>query len=168
MKYHADAGGGERLVEVAPDEVTLDGIREPCHVEVLSPGERILVRFRDRTARGYARRSQKGWELNLGGRVFEVRVDDERAHRIRELAAVAAPVAGGSTLRAPMPGLIVRIAVAVGQNVRAGESLVVMEAMKMENELRADSAGIVTCVHVAEGATVDRDDPLIAVEPEST
>jgi len=168
MKYHADAGSGERLVELSPGEVALDGLREACELEGLPVAGRFLLRFRDRTVHGYGQRSSRGWEIGLDGRIFEVRVDDERAHRIRELAAVTTPVAAGSKVRAPMPGLIVRITVEEGQSVGVGESLVVMEAMKMENELRAESAGLVSVVHVRQGVTVDRDDLLITIEQEVT
>jgi pyruvate carboxylase subunit B len=168
MKYHADSGGGERLVELSSGAVTLDGVREACELEDLPMAGRFLLRFRDRTVHGYALRSAGAWEIGLDGRVFEVRVDDERAHRIRELAAVSAPVASGSEVRAPMPGLIVRITVDEGQSVDVGESLVVMEAMKMENELRAESAGVVSAVHVQQGVTVDRDDLLITIRQEDT
>ncbi|MFQ5529389.1 MAG: acetyl-CoA carboxylase biotin carboxyl carrier protein subunit [Gemmatimonadota bacterium] len=167
MKYHADAGFGERLVDVSPGRVALDGQTEACHVEILPSGERFLVRFRDRTAKGFARRCETGWEIAVAGRMFEVRVDDERAHHIRELAAFSAPAASGSEVRAPMPGLIVRITIEEGQTVDVGEGLVVMEAMKMENELRAESTGVVSAVHVLEGTTVDRDDLLITIEQES-
>ena len=168
MKYHANSGGGERLVELSPGEVTLDGVSEPCELESLATGGRFLLRFRGRMVHGYGLRSSRGWEIGLDGRVFEVRVEDERAHHIRELAAVSTPMALGSEIRAPMPGLIVRVTVEEGQSVDVGESLVVMEAMKMENELRAESAGVVSEIHVRQGATVDRDDLLITIGPENT
>lgn len=167
MKYHVDAGGGERSVEVREDGIVLDGQSESCEVNRL-PGDRFLVRFRGRTATGFARRTQGRWELSVDGRVFEIRVDDERAHHIRELATVSAPLEARSEVRAPMPGLIVRVDVVNGQAVEAGESLVVMEAMKMENELRAQASGIVAGVHVEPGMTVNRDDALVTIERETT
>jgi pyruvate carboxylase subunit B len=63
-----------------------------------------------------------------------------------------------------MPGLVVRIEVAAGQRVDAGAGLVVVEAMKMENELRAPRAGVVAAVHVTAGQTVDKGAPLVTVE----
>ncbi len=167
MKYHVESAGREHLVEVLQGEIVLDGDSEPLEVDMSPVGGSILVRFRHRTVTGFARRSSGGWQISIDGRVFDVRVDDERAHRIRQLAAVAAPSESGSEVRAPMPGLIVRIAVEEGQTVDAGESLVVMEAMKMENELRAESAGVVTGVLVQPGSTVDREDLLITIERES-
>src|SRR2546422_4321868 len=72
--------------------------------------------------------------------------------------------------RAPMPGLVVRVEVADGQRVDAGAGLVVVEAMKMENELRAPRAGMVQTVHVAVGQAVEKGMPLVTLgspEPQS-
>jgi pyruvate carboxylase subunit B len=63
-----------------------------------------------------------------------------------------------------MPGLVVRVEVAVGQQVEAGAGLVVVEAMKMENELRAPRAGVVAAVLVTVGQAVDKGAPLVTVE----
>src|SRR2546421_744162 len=71
--------------------------------------------------------------------------------------------AGPAVVRAPMPGLVVRVEVADGQRVEAGAGLVVVEAMKMENELRAPRAGVVQTVHVAVGQAVEKGMPLVTV-----
>jgi biotin carboxyl carrier protein len=63
-----------------------------------------------------------------------------------------------------MPGLIVRVEVQEGQEVEKGDSLIVMEAMKMENELRADAAGLVLSVEVVPGQAVERDAVLLKLE----
>ncbi|PYO60818.1 MAG: hypothetical protein DMD49_05640 [Gemmatimonadetes bacterium] len=63
-----------------------------------------------------------------------------------------------------MPGLVVRVAVTEGQRVEAGAELVVVEAMKMENQLRAPRAGVVAKVHVAVGEAVEKGAPLVTVE----
>ncbi len=168
MKYHVNAGTGERLVEIQPGTVVLDGESVSCEVEVLPQGERILVRFGNGTATGFARRSDGTWHICLNGRVFDVTVDDERAHHIKQLVTVSAPAQSVTEIRAPMPGLIVRVEVQEGQSVEPGQGLVVIEAMKMENELRAESAGIVTAVFVEPGVIVNRDDSVVTIEQEST
>ena len=78
-------------------------------------------------------------------------------------ASVAKP-AGPAPLRAPMPGLIVQLRVKVGDTIAAGDGLVVMEAMKMENELRAQAAGTVRAVHVSVGAAVEKGALLVELE----
>lgn len=168
MKYHVSAGREERLVEVRQGMVVLDGKPESCEVDMLPQAERFRVRFRDRTAKGFATRSDGGWQISMDGRVFDISVDDERSHHIKQLVTVSAPAQAVTEVRAPMPGLIVRVEVEEGQSVEVGQGLIVIEAMKMENEIRAESAGIVVTVHVEPGVIVNRDDAVITIEQEST
>ena len=78
-------------------------------------------------------------------------------------AAPGRPVpAAGNSLAALMPGVVVRIAVGEGQEVAAGEVLLVLEAMKMENEIRSDRSGTISKVHVAVGQQVQTGEPLVS------
>ena len=92
---------------------------------------------------------------------------NERARAIRELTGHDGQ-SGTSDLRAPMPGLVVKVLVEDGQEVQAGDGLVIVEAMKMENELRAEGDGVVASVRVQPGDTVDRDELLIEFRPETS
>lgn len=83
---------------------------------------------------------------------------------IRELSGAAAGPTGPAPLIAPMPGMIVRVTVQVGDRVEVGQGLVVMEAMKMENELRATAAGTVTSVLATLGTAVDKGAILVVLE----
>lgn len=74
----------------------------------------------------------------------------------------AAPVSGDA-LKAPMPGNIVKILVSRGKTVKKGEALLILEAMKMENEIMAERDGAVAAVHVSEGAQVNAGDPLVTI-----
>lgn len=77
------------------------------------------------------------------------------------LAAAGGAGAAGGQLSSPMPGKIVKLLVKEGDSVAEGQPLVIMEAMKMQNELKSTSAGTVTKVHVQEGATVETGAPLV-------
>ena len=79
------------------------------------------------------------------------------------MTVAAAGASGPAPLLAPMPGLVVRLLVAVGDAVEAGQPLAVMEAMKMENELRAPAAGTVTALPVAPGAAVEKGAVVVAL-----
>jgi biotin carboxyl carrier protein len=101
-----------------------------------------------------ARRGQ--YALWVDGHRYEVEALDERTRAIRDLSNAGGHPSGPAPLVAPMPGMIVRVNVQVGDTVQAGTPVVVMEAMKMENELRAQSAGVVSAVRVQAGAAVEK------------
>ena len=103
------------------------------------------------------------WALGIAGERVEVAAVDERTHEIQALTGRGRPAAAEGTVRAPMPGLVVRIDVAAGQRVEAGAGLVVVEAMKMENELRASRAAVVQTVHVTVGQPVEKGAPLVTL-----
>jgi biotin carboxyl carrier protein len=124
-------------------------------VRVGTQVERVVAQKRDGKGR---------YTLWIDGYRFEVEALDERTRAIRALSAAAAGPTGPAPIKAPMPGLIVRINVKPGDTVEAGQGVVVMEAMKMENELRATSAGIVKSVEVAPGAVVEKGALLVALE----
>ena len=102
--------------------------------------------------------------LRIDGRRHVVEALDERARAIRDLSGGAQAAPGPRVLRAPMPGLVVRVEVVVGDQVDAGQSVVVMEAMKMENELRSPTAGLVTSVRAVAGAAVEKGAILVEFE----
>lgn len=94
------------------------------------------------------------YSVLVGGTQYSVKVQDERARRLAQADRGVRAPAGELAIKSPIPGLIVRVPVAPGQAVAEGEPLVILEAMKMENELRAPRAGIVHEVRVAAGAQV--------------
>ena len=104
------------------------------------------------------------YTLWVDGYRFETEALDERTRAIRDLSAASAGPVGPAPIVAPMPGLIVRVSVNVGDKVEAGQWIVVMEAMKMENELRATAAGVVKSIEVAAGTAVEKGTLLVALE----
>jgi len=111
------------------------------------------------------KRQGKGrYTLWVDGYRFESEALDERTRAIRDLSAASAAPAGPAPILAPMPGMIVRVSVKAGDRVEAGQGVVVMEAMKMENELRATAAGVVKSVEVSPGTAVEKGALLVALE----
>jgi biotin carboxyl carrier protein len=102
--------------------------------------------------------------VTTGGRRLDVRVQDEKALLLDRFGLAEASDAGDLAVRAPMPGLVLNVLVEPGQQVTAGEGLVVLEAMKMENELRAAVDGVVKAVHIARGEAVGKNTLLIELE----
>jgi biotin carboxyl carrier protein len=109
-----------------------------------------------------ARNDGKGrWNLHLRGQRFEAEVLDSRTRSIREMTGAGAGPTGPVPVKAPMPGLMVKVEVEVGDIVEAGQGVAIVEAMKMENELKAQGPGKVHAIHVAEGDTVEKDQVLV-------
>jgi biotin carboxyl carrier protein len=88
---------------------------------------------------------------------------DERTRTIREMVG-GTELESAKSISAPMPGLVLKIQVEEGQKVQAGQGVVVVEAMKMENELKASADGVVTKIEVSEGDTVDKGAVLVVIE----
>ena len=164
MKFFVTVHGEERIFELRDGVLYGEDGELPAELSSLPGTDRRHLRLEDRSVGLFARRMESGWLIELEGRAFSVRVEDERARHIRGLSTSTAPADGRTEVRAPMPGLIVKVEVEIGQEVEQGAGLVVMEAMKMENELRAEAAGTVTAVQVEPGSTVDRNDLLVVIE----
>jgi biotin carboxyl carrier protein len=172
MKYFVQINGEEHEVVLDADGVHLDGEDVAARVAPIDGTPVRMVTLGDTVHRVVVRpaaasggTSSRGrYTLWLDGYRFDVDALDERTRAIRELSGKGGAASGPAPLTAPMPGLIVRVNVAVGDQVQAGQGLVVMEAMKMENELRAQAAGIVKTVLVAPGAVVEKGALLIELE----
>lgn len=131
---------------------------EGTPVRMLTIGDR---RYRVVVERGSARGD---YTLAIDGFHLHLTVLDERTRTIRAMAGAAASPKGPAPLKAPMPGMIVRVNVEVGDAVHAGQGLVVMEAMKMENELRTASSGVVRTILARPGTAVERGALLLELE----
>jgi len=102
--------------------------------------------------------------LVLGAETWQAVVMDEREALARAAEGGGGARQGGGTLRSVMPGIVREVRVAVGDAVERGRPLLILEAMKMENEIRADADGTVGAVHVTPGTAVAKGDPLITLE----
>jgi pyruvate carboxylase subunit B len=168
MKYIVSVGGERTAIELDGGSVLLDGRSVPVSLADVEGTPVRLVRVGDRVYRVIVReRAGRGsYTLWLDGFNYEIEALDERTRTIRDLTAAQAGPVGPAPLVAPMPGLIVRVSVEPGDSVTAGQGLVVMEAMKMENELRAAGAGKVKAVHAVAGEAVNKGSLLVELEAE--
>jgi acetyl/propionyl-CoA carboxylase alpha subunit len=166
VKYIVEIGGERHEVDLDGPEATLDGTATSASVSEVEGSPVRLVTIGGVQHRVVVRREgPKGrYVLWLDGWRFEVEALDERARTIRDLSAAAAVAAGPAPVVAPMPGLIVRVHVQVGDEVAAGQPVVVMEAMKMENELRAPAAGRVRAIAAQPGKAVEKGAVLVELE----
>jgi pyruvate carboxylase subunit B len=163
MRYYVTVAGRTVEVDLSGDQPQLDGRSvdaELRHVtgtpvqHILADGRSVPLVLRAGAGRGE-------WDVHVDGRRFAVEVVDERTRSINEMTGGSQAVRGPRPVRAPMPGLIVRVEVAEGDTVGAGQGIVIVEAMKMENELKADGGGVVSRIHVVAGQTVDKGTVLV-------
>ena len=165
MKYYVAVNGENHEVTLDETGVHFDGESVSAAVETIDGTPVRMVTIGDEVHRVVVRAGARGvYTLWLDGYRFEVEALDERARAIRELAGKSAGPSGPAPLVAPMPGLIVRVTAQPGDQVQAGQGLVVMEAMKMENELRAPAAGRVKSVHATPGTAVVKGAILVELE----
>lgn len=170
MKFVVRVDGEERVVHVARDNGIYRvqiGERE-LEVDCRTFGDAGALSFLiDRKSylieSAPVQPDQGRYFARVMGRHYDVDVLDELLLAVRD-AELIHEHEGSYTVRAPMPGLVVQVKVAVGDHVAPGDAVVVMEAMKMRNELTSEIAGTVTEVVAAAGAKVDSQAPLVAIE----
>ncbi len=168
MKYIVSVNGRRTTIELGTGDVELDGRTIPVSLADVEGTPVRLVHVGDLVHRVIVRqRAGRGcYTLWLDGFTYEIEALDERTRTIRDLTAAQSGPAGPAPLVAPMPGLIVRVSVEPGDIVAPGQGLVVMEAMKMENELRAAGSGRVRAVHAKPGEAVNKGALLVELEAE--
>lgn len=169
MKYHVTIRARTYQIDVAGGVVTVDGERLETHWAAV-PGTPLihLLVGRESWTVACQRLSDTRWALGAVGERLEVDVQDDRTKQIEALTGRGDKPAQGGVVKAPMPGLVVRVEVTAGQTVEAGAGLVVVEAMKMENELRALYRGVVEQIHVSAGQRVEKGAPLVTLTAQAS
>jgi biotin carboxyl carrier protein len=168
MKLTAEIAGEEHALELRRDGVRVEaevgGRRYELEARETEAGAYLFVLggrvYECRVEAGASRDGETHVEIN--GREFDVTLYDPR--RLRAAAAGTAQGLGRAVVVASMPGKVVRVLVEEGATVEAGAGLVVVEAMKMQNELKSPKAGTVVELRAREGATVNSGDVLVVVE----
>ena len=164
MKYWVTVHGKTVEVDVNGDTVRVDGREVDAEIEV-NPGSAVV----NLTLRGVQSvlavdRADAMWTVSLAGETAAVRVETERSRRLADAGMGGKGGRGSGLVRAPMPGLVLRVDVSEGDQVSAGDGLLVLEAMKMENVIKAAVGGRITRVHVAQGAAVEKAALLIDID----
>jgi biotin carboxyl carrier protein len=165
MKYHVALRGRTYVVDLSGATVIIDGEKFEAHAAAI-PGTPLLHLLLGKESWTVACQQLEGrrWALGAAGERVEVEVQDDRSKQIEALTGQGRKPAVGGVVRAPMPGLVVRVEVSEGQAVEVGEGLVVVEAMKMENELRASHKAIVEQIHVKAGDRVEKGAHLVTLK----
>jgi biotin carboxyl carrier protein len=173
MKLTAKLDGTEHRLDIRRDGANvaaeIDGRRYTLAARETEAGVYLLT-FEGRVYEcrveraGDAEQRSSGSACRVGvrNRVYEISLSDPK--RLRGAGGAGADASGRAEIRAPMPGKVVRVLVEAGASVEAGAGLVVVEAMKMQNEMKSPRAGTVTELHARAGDTVQAGDVLVVVE----
>jgi biotin carboxyl carrier protein len=103
-------------------------------------------------------------QLNFRNRYFNIEILDERRMRMRGVRSDL-DISGPEIIKTSMPGKVVKVLVEPGQQVEPGAGIIIIEAMKMENEIQCRNTGVVKAVHVNAGQAVESDAALVEIEP---
>jgi biotin carboxyl carrier protein len=169
MSWEVSLGDQVFAIEVEPGEgsnfvVTVDG--EAVAVDACFPESDSLHLILGGEAYEFdVQRTDRGQDVTLYGTCYSTTVLDERSRALRDLGFGAGAASGNETISTSMPGKVVAILVEEGQEVCAGEGIIVIEAMKMENELRCAADGRVQSICVAVGDTAPGGAALVKLAP---
>lgn len=164
MKYITTVEDKQFLVEIIDEKhVSVDGKVYEVDFESVS-GQPVYSLILDgKSHESYVAPGDHDWQVLIRGRLYPVTVEDEREKRLRSAAGGGVAETGEFHLRAPMPGLVVAILVEEGQAVKKGQVLLILESMKMQNELKSPRDGTVGRVRVKAGETVEQKQTLLSV-----
>lgn len=168
MKYTAVLNDQERELDVFQlDEhqyrVMVDGT--PHEVDARNCGPDLLSILVDNVSHDISYSLDDiDVQLNFRNRHFDIEVLDERRMRMRRVRSEL-DMSGPEIIKTSMPGKVVKILVEQGQEVEPGSGVIIIEAMKMENEIQCRNGGVVTAIHVTAGQAVESDIVLLEIEP---
>ncbi|MBN1963521.1 MAG: biotin/lipoyl-binding protein [Anaerolineae bacterium] len=164
MKYVATVNGASYTIEIGP-EGRLEVNGKVRHVNFLALDDRKLYSLLvDNSSYEALVQEEAGlYDVLLWGALYEVSVMDEREQRLSKSRAGFVPEGAELLVRAPMPGMIIEVRVKPGDVIEAGQTLVILESMKMENELKAPRAGTIGVVHIRQGDNVEANKSLVTL-----
>ena len=167
MKLTAEIANEHHELNIKRDGTRLsaeiDGRRYELEARELGSGVYLLIADGRVYECRVGRKARSVFDVHIGSHLHTITLTDPK--RLRGAQASGAQAGEGSAqIVAPMPGKVVRVLVLVGAQVEAGDGLVVVEAMKMQNEMKSPKTGTVTALHAEVGATVNAGDVLVIVE----
>ena len=166
MKYIATVKDKEYTIEIDPDRgILIDDVPTEIDFRRLPSGGVSSLLMNNRSISAVIEEVGDYWDVLIEGELYAVRVQDERTYRLERMRSTTVNMSGKATVSSPMPGIIIAVPVSVGDTVRHGDKVVILESMKMENELRAPCDGVISQIHVSPGASVEKDQPLVAITP---
>ncbi|HEX2173301.1 MAG TPA: biotin/lipoyl-containing protein [Dehalococcoidia bacterium] len=168
MKYLIELDDRSIELDITEGEggpiVRLEDRELAVHLASVGPTGPYSLLLDDASYEGYVESTEGGYRVILGGQVFQMTVEEAARARLHGLAGAGAKHEGVTIVAAPMPGLVIGVPVEVGQTVKRGETVVILQAMKMENELRTPRDGTIKEILAQPGDTVAQGQPLVTLE----
>jgi biotin carboxyl carrier protein len=164
MKYIATIDEREYLVEVIDEtHVSVDGVVYKVDFTAVS-GQPVYSALIDgQSYEAYVFPEDAVWQVLLRGMLYPTVVEDEREKRLRATAGGSVVLTGDTPIKSPMPGLLISVLIEEGQRVAKGDTLVILESMKMQNELRSPRDGVILRLKIEAGQSVERSQVLCYV-----
>jgi len=164
MKYVTTIDNQSYEIEIlTKNEIIADGERYTIDFQSVVGPPVVSLIIDDQSYEAYVNPTEAGLEVLLRGQRYLVNVADERQRLLREVSGTKAIRRAEIQLKSPMPGLIVAVPVEEGHQVDKGDNLVILESMKMQNEIKAPREGKVTDVRVNPGDNVDQNQVLVVI-----
>jgi len=165
MKYITTLDGKEYLIEVVDEHhVSVNGRAQEVDFESVSGQPVYSLIIDGKSYESYVYETEEGWQVLTRGRQYNLTIEDEREKRLRAAAGGGVAESGEFHLKAPMPGLVVAIPVNEGDKVEKGQVILILESMKMQNELKSPKAGTVGRIRVKQGEKVEQRQALLSVQ----
>ena len=164
MKYVTTIGDKEYTIEIIDNgHLNFNGKVMEVDFESISGQPVYSLVIDGKSHEAYVYEHEDEWQVLLLGKQYPVKVEDERAKRLKSTGGAKHQESGEFYLKAPMPGLVIAIAVHEDQQVEKGQVLVILESMKMQNELKSPRAGKVERIKVNVGESVEQRQLLLTV-----
>ena len=165
MRYFARIDDREYEIEIlSSSQILIDGVEHEIDFKDLRQQLSYSMLVDGKSYETNIIHDNGEWEVLLRGQQYAVIVEDERDRRLRLAAGQPNLPQGKYILAAPMPGMVIDIPVAVGDRVSKGDVLIILESMKMQNELTAPHDGLVASINARVNGNVDRKENLLVLE----
>jgi len=167
MKYITTVNDQEYTIEIDHEgQITVNNQEYRVDFQQLSEGGMLSLLLDQYSLEAIVEERAQSWEVLIKGELYSVKVQDERAYRLAKARGISTEITGEANVISPMPGLIIEVPVEVGQIIKKGDQVIILESMKMENELRGPRDGTVKKVWVTKGESVEKNEVLVTIGDE--
>jgi biotin carboxyl carrier protein len=164
MKYVTSFNGKEYSIEIIDDHhLSLDGQIMEVDFESVANQPVYSLIMGGRSYEAYVYPDESDYQVLLQGRSYSIKVEDEREKRLRAAGGSLVSESSEYHLKSPMPGMVIALPISEGQAVTKGQVLVILESMKMQNELKSPRDGTLARIRVKPGDRVEQRQTLLSV-----